>query len=252
MNFLLIVLFLSTVSFTHGKIFTHCELVKELSKHIPQDEVYIHFCATARDTSRQIAGYYGIYKINACGLHKAAEPCGIMCDKLIDEDIKDDAECAKLIFKSYNPKKVAEIEKRCEPKKKIVAGCLVNDKRQTFIDEDPSGDGGSGYFSRKSDTFNDDEVYDENEELYEDEEDETSGNFDDIGKTFIPTTPHTTLASNRSCNNTTARENSKTSCLTQPLNIMLMIIFGIIVTITVLFCMKINTIMTDNKNKNPQ
>lgn len=278
MSFLIIILLLSTISLTHGKVFTNCELVKELSKYVPKDEVYFHLCVTARNTSRQTDGFYGIYMINTCGAEKKGSACSLSCDKFIDENITDDIGCAKEIFKLYSPNKAAIIKRKCEAEKKIVEDCLKIHNKPIFTPKEPSGDyddedddeevsgddengsgEGSGYSMRGASSFSDDE------DFYEDKMD--AGLTDFLGSNFpsnLTTTPFPSTALendssiyfsnekassrtplNKSLNksDSSPRENDQikfceTSCFSEPLTIIIMTLFGFILMITIVFLTK--------------
>lgn len=270
MSFSIIILLLSTISLTHGKVFTNCELVKELLKHVPKDEVYFHLCVTARNTSRQIDGFYGIYMINTCGAEKKGSACSISCDKFLDENITDDIGCAKEIFKSYRQNKAAIIKRKCEAEKKIVEDCLKIHNKPIFTPKEPSGDyddedddeevsgddeNGSGYSMRGASSFSDDE------DFYEDKMD--SGLTDFLGSNFpsnLTTTPSPSNAlendssiyfsNNKTSSRTplnksdsSLRENNQikfcdTSCFSEPLTIIIITLFGFILMITIVFLTK--------------
>lgn len=255
MHFLIIILLLSTTSFTHGKIFTNCELVKELSKYIPKDEVHTHLCVTARDTSRQIGGYYGIYKINTCGVLKKGGICGIRCEKLIDENISDDIECAKLIFKSNKLRKASKIKIKCDSKKKIVDDCLVQNRKPIFIaEEDASGDGeGSGFSMGKSLTFFDDEDFLTESDSGSNLQTNSQANLTSTSPTTLENSSSIYFASQNASSETKLCNNPKNDstfrCFTQPLNIMLIILLGLTLMIFVIFFMKWNIIMAGCKKK---
>lgn len=102
-----------------GKIFTRCELAKELRyvHGFPADQVHIWHCIaqqsklnTSYIASPHAVGNrgYGIFQISEqfwCSspdnTASSSNSCGIECSKLIDNDISDDAKCVQKIFNEH-------------------------------------------------------------------------------------------------------------------------------------------------------
>ena len=109
-TFHVLLLFLGFIqsSKVHGKIFTVCELVKELDDlhSIPRDEIYKHLCivGTLIHTHQNNQGFHGIYKIGSewwCGKNAPGGNCNVTCSALLDDDIADDVVCAQKIIDSH-------------------------------------------------------------------------------------------------------------------------------------------------------
>ncbi|KAG5678845.1 hypothetical protein PVAND_008478 [Polypedilum vanderplanki] len=105
-------IFLISFNLASAKIFLNCEFAKELGKNEAIERVYIpHWVCLAQGESQlntsKLVNYpnqsssYGIFQINSkeqCGKDKKGGFCNIKCSDLLDDDIKDDIKCAKVIF----------------------------------------------------------------------------------------------------------------------------------------------------------
>jgi hypothetical protein len=62
---------------------------------------------------------YGLFQINSkywCGIGKAGGECKIDCNKFLDDDINDDIECVKLIYKTHKFTAWRGYEDKCKGK----------------------------------------------------------------------------------------------------------------------------------------
>ncbi|XP_018014658.1 lysozyme c-1-like [Hyalella azteca] len=113
MHFLAAVL-LAVISLSascYGKIYTKCELAKELKciYGFAQSSLGDWVCLVQHESSFNTAAVgqnkgskdYGLFQINDyywCNSGTGTNDCNINCDKLKDNDIADDVKCAKKIF----------------------------------------------------------------------------------------------------------------------------------------------------------
>lgn len=110
--FLLVAILLCT-SLTNAKILDRCELAKLLKNaDITGDNLYKWVCIGQQvglDTSRNYlnsngAGSYGIFQISDeywCAKKGSGKMCGLSCEKLMDDDIRDDIMCALTIYNEH-------------------------------------------------------------------------------------------------------------------------------------------------------
>lgn len=102
LNVLSIVVLLLSGSNVGGKLFSRCELAKELIEdHSATIEnakrvVCIAEYTSAFDTSYYEDNSYGIFNISseACGNEVSGGSCNVTCDLLVDDNIEDDLTCA--------------------------------------------------------------------------------------------------------------------------------------------------------------
>lgn len=99
-----------------SKVFTRCELVRELSqpKHrIPAAEVATWVCIARHESEYNTSaignlnadgsGDHGLFQISDqywCSPPGVGLACGLNCDQLEDDDIKDDVVCARRIYRA--------------------------------------------------------------------------------------------------------------------------------------------------------
>ncbi|CAH1714221.1 unnamed protein product [Chironomus riparius] len=99
---------------TDAKIFTRCELAKELfNSGIPKTFISNWVCLieseSGADTSKvselpNLSTSYGIFQINSkewCRKSRKGGECGMRCEDFLTEDIKDDIKCAKVIYNRH-------------------------------------------------------------------------------------------------------------------------------------------------------
>lgn len=99
-----------------GKVFSRCELAKELRyKHnLPKDQIHTWVCIaqtlssfnTAREAPKNADGTssHGLFQISDqywCNLNGPGKGCNIDCDSLKDGDITDDVQCVQTIFNEH-------------------------------------------------------------------------------------------------------------------------------------------------------
>lgn len=100
-------------SLTNAKILDRCELAKWLKNaDITGDNLYKWVCIGQQvglDTARNHigaggVGSYGIFQISDefwCGKRGPGKICGIACNKLVDDDVRDDISCAQKIYNEH-------------------------------------------------------------------------------------------------------------------------------------------------------
>lgn len=82
-----------------------CEFVSELysSHEIPREDLYKHLCiAKELHTANDNSGFLGVYGIGSqwwCKHDKPGGDCNVKCSDLVDDEIADDVQCAKVILK---------------------------------------------------------------------------------------------------------------------------------------------------------
>ncbi|KAJ6640866.1 Lysozyme c-1 [Pseudolycoriella hygida] len=109
--FILVTILLCT-SLADAKILDRCELARQLKNaFITENDLYKWVCIgqqSGLDTSRHLnangVGSYGIFQISDeywCTKSGPAKMCGISCHNLLDDDIRDDIQCALKIFNEH-------------------------------------------------------------------------------------------------------------------------------------------------------
>ncbi|XP_055380258.1 lysozyme-like [Condylostylus longicornis] len=96
---------------TEAKIFTRCQLAKELLKHdFPRTFLSNWVCLVENESGRStskvmqqpnLSVSYGLFQINNktwCRKGRKGGLCNTKCEDFLNDDIQDDAKCAKLIF----------------------------------------------------------------------------------------------------------------------------------------------------------
>ncbi|XP_067135997.1 lysozyme c-1-like [Centruroides vittatus] len=121
-----------------GKVYKRCEMASILARNgIPRNQIPNWICLirhesnfNSRATNRNRNGSkdYGIFQIN--DLYWCAPPgrnneCKIRCSKFLDNNIRDDIKCAKLIYKRHKFNAWYGWKNRCRGKnmRSYVRGC---------------------------------------------------------------------------------------------------------------------------------
>ncbi|XP_037300805.1 lysozyme isoform X1 [Manduca sexta] len=124
---------LITIVITSSKRFeSRCKLVRELLKIGTPNDIFLGqwVCliekVSNRDTSAYVVTpsgkkYYGLYQIPSrwCKEGRRGGDCNIACESLLDDDIRDDTECAVQIFHREGFKYWSQWVTRCKNDKLI-------------------------------------------------------------------------------------------------------------------------------------
>ncbi|CAO1346397.1 unnamed protein product [Diamesa serratosioi] len=111
-----------------AKVFKRCELAKELSQNTLIERSFIsHWvCLIESESGAQtskvqeypnLSTSYGIFQINSkewCRKGRKGGECGMKCEDFLNEDIKDDIKCAKVIYNRNGFKGWIEWISRCK------------------------------------------------------------------------------------------------------------------------------------------
>ncbi|KRT85411.1 hypothetical protein AMK59_1652, partial [Oryctes borbonicus] len=109
-KFAVILVILCAANEAYCKVFTRCGLTQELNRlNFPRSFIGHWVCLvesesgkdTAKVTNRAKGKYVGLFQIRSniwCTFEKPGGKCKMMCEKFLDDDISDDARCAKKIF----------------------------------------------------------------------------------------------------------------------------------------------------------
>lgn len=98
-----------------GKIYSRCELAKELRYVYNMDHVHTWVCIAQRESNFDTAavgrlnadgsGDHGIFQISdkywCSSLQRDGKACGVECSKFEDSDISDDVKCIKKIYEEH-------------------------------------------------------------------------------------------------------------------------------------------------------
>ncbi|GAB6026270.1 hypothetical protein CHUAL_012478 [Chamberlinius hualienensis] len=115
----LFMLTLMVVSFTTARLFTRCDLARVLLNNygFPKKDLANWVCLIEAESGRNTASVgpyngngsrnYGLFQINSLnwcsgGPKSRNNECKVPCRSLINDDISDDAKCAKYIYKTHN------------------------------------------------------------------------------------------------------------------------------------------------------
>ncbi|XP_055606508.1 lysozyme c-1-like [Uranotaenia lowii] len=110
-----VLILLQTPSLADAKIFTKCDLAKELGKNGISRTFYGHWICLANaesglDTSKVSPRFpnqsasYGIFQINSkewCREGRKGGKCNMKCEDFLDDKITDDIDCVKKIQMQY-------------------------------------------------------------------------------------------------------------------------------------------------------
>ncbi|CAH0714997.1 unnamed protein product, partial [Brenthis ino] len=122
----ILVVFLIFFSFCHCKVFTRCQLTRELLKNsFPKTFLSNWVCLVEQESDRNTSThivktprkqYYGLFQIGSewCKEGRKGGKCNVSCEALLDEDIKDDCACASQIFETEGFKYWSKWEARCK------------------------------------------------------------------------------------------------------------------------------------------
>lgn len=130
---LLFVIFAILVTFlidsSSGKVFTKCELAKELGKNGISRTFYGHWICLANAESGlnttkvtklpNMSSSYGIFQINSkewCREGRKGGKCNMKCEDFIDDNITDDIDCVKKIQMQYGFNGWNLWQKKCKGK----------------------------------------------------------------------------------------------------------------------------------------
>lgn len=109
-----------------------CEFAKEIyEKHnVTRSDIFKHICIAAVSLDTQsdgtLVGIYGIGREWWCGEKEPSGGCNLECSKFLDDDISDDAACAKKILSQQGLDAWDETEEDClEEHRHYVAECLT-------------------------------------------------------------------------------------------------------------------------------
>ncbi|KAM3962228.1 lysozyme-like [Aphomia sociella] len=109
-----------------SKVFTRCQLTRELLKNnYPRTFLSNWVCLIEQQSDRNTSAfvmksprrkYYGLFQIGSewCKEGRRGGKCDISCEALLDEDIKDDGECALKVFELEGFKYWTKWETRCK------------------------------------------------------------------------------------------------------------------------------------------
>ncbi|CAO1321986.1 unnamed protein product [Diamesa tonsa] len=123
-----VVVILCMTLLSDAKIFKRCELAKELSQNTLIERSFIsHWVClieseSGAETSKvqeypNLSTSYGIFQINSkewCRKGRKGGECGMKCEDFLNEDIKDDIKCAKVIYNRNGFKGWKEWSSRCK------------------------------------------------------------------------------------------------------------------------------------------
>lgn len=93
-----------------ARVFTKCELAKELSRYgIPFHEIGTYVCIAERQSgfNTNIVGqglYFGMYQISSefwCDNFGRGKECKLNCNNLLNSDISDDIQCVRIIVQEH-------------------------------------------------------------------------------------------------------------------------------------------------------
>lgn len=109
--FAMFVLCLTSLEAAHGKVYSRCELARELVQvhEIPQEQVATWVCIAKHESDFNTSavnhgsGDYGLLQISNlfwCSPDGYAA-CGITCSALVDDNIEDDVVCARRIYRQH-------------------------------------------------------------------------------------------------------------------------------------------------------
>ncbi|KAK9728528.1 C-type lysozyme/alpha-lactalbumin family [Popillia japonica] len=120
---------------TWSKVYTRCGLTQELSrKGFPRSFIGHWVCLieseSAKDTSkvtnRAKGKYLGLFQIRSkewCTYEKPGGKCNMKCEKLVDDDITDDAVCAKKVYNEEGFKGWSGWQRNCYGKQIPIPQC---------------------------------------------------------------------------------------------------------------------------------
>ncbi|XP_059056324.1 lysozyme-like [Achroia grisella] len=124
--YILTLLIASSVFQCDSVKFTRCKLVRELLKIKSIDKTFLGnwVCLIEKESQRDTAAYresgsrkyYGLYQIPQvwCKNGKRGGKCNIACEALLDDDIRDDTECAVRIYEMEGFKYWSQWMQRCK------------------------------------------------------------------------------------------------------------------------------------------
>ncbi|XP_063236222.1 lysozyme 2-like [Bacillus rossius redtenbacheri] len=110
----LLLLLLATAAV--GKVFTRCELARELRRRhgVPADQVPVWVCIAEHESGYNTSavgrlgadgsGDHGLFQISDlywCSPPGRGWACGVSCAELEDDDIADDVACARRVFREH-------------------------------------------------------------------------------------------------------------------------------------------------------
>ncbi|XP_055839272.1 lysozyme [Episyrphus balteatus] len=113
---LAIIVFLSSHASlqVEGKIFTRCQLAKELVRHdFPRSYLSNWVCLIEHESGRSTSKVmqqpntsvsYGLFQVNSknwCRKGRKGGICNMKCEDFLNDDILDDSRCAKQIFNRH-------------------------------------------------------------------------------------------------------------------------------------------------------
>ncbi|XP_055850699.1 inactive lysozyme 1A [Episyrphus balteatus] len=142
LKFALGLVVLSIISFeiTHGKVFTKCELARELFKQgIPKSELPDWVCMASGESSfntkatnrnKNKTGDWGIFQINDRYWCKPSENrpshniCGVSCNDLLQDNIAKSVACARIVKKQQGWEAWNAWKSKCRSNKPSVSECF--------------------------------------------------------------------------------------------------------------------------------
>ncbi|XP_034826216.1 lysozyme-like isoform X4 [Maniola hyperantus] len=127
MNLLVLIVVIFSVTACESKVFTRCRLATELIKTKKIEKTFLGnwVCLIEKVSNRDTRALtvasngkksYGLYQIPSkwCREGKKGGECNIACELLIDDDIRDDTECAVTIFHREGFKYWTQWTNRCK------------------------------------------------------------------------------------------------------------------------------------------
>jgi hypothetical protein len=221
MKFLVYSLLILSQNFVLGKIYEkYCDIVDDLVPIVPFENIYLHLCVINNEFN-SLKNLYGIQPPWWCNEdinNQNTGMCNIMCSKLKDNDITDDAKCTELILKRQTLEDAWRTNETFCRKKFLITteNCLEKHKttRKEIATTKVTTLGTTTYTTTKR-----------------------------IFTTRSPTTELTFPETNSEEPEKRVKLSRIPSCLTQSLNVISLIIFMIFLFLSLLFCIKFNSIM---------
>ncbi|XP_045506990.1 uncharacterized protein LOC123703135 isoform X2 [Colias croceus] len=110
-----------------GKVFTRCQLTRELLKTNFHQKTFLSnwVCLIEQESGRNTSAmvvkstrkqYYGLFQIGNeyCKEGRKGGKCNVACEALLDDDIRDDCACALQVFEEEGFKYWSKWENRCK------------------------------------------------------------------------------------------------------------------------------------------
>ncbi|XP_077285441.1 lysozyme [Arctopsyche grandis] len=124
----IVLLYLTSSHPGNAKIFTRCQLSKELMRYsFNRSTIGSWICIIENESGRSTTKQnvqsngttYGLFQINSntwCRKGRKAGLCNMKCDDLLNEDLSDDVRCAKRVFEKQGFSAWSSWTTRCKGK----------------------------------------------------------------------------------------------------------------------------------------